>query len=236
MRKYGKKYKDALKSIADKPMYNLTEAVKLLKETSGTKFDSTAEVHLNLNIDPKQADQIVRSTVMLPHGTGKKLKIAAVTTDEKVKIAKDAGATAAGLEDLIEEFKKGKFNYDIVVATPDVMKNLAKVAKILGQKGLMPNPKSGTVTHDLGKTIEELGRGRIEIKNDKDGNVHSIFGKVSFKEDELENNLRTLLRTMRDAKPSGIKGTYIQSITVTTTMGPGIKLSVNEVMGSLSKE
>ncbi len=216
-------------------MYNLIEAIKLVKETSTTKFDSTAEVHLNLNINSKQADQTIRSTVILPHGTGKKLKIAAVVNDDKVKSAKDAGATTAGLEDLIAEFGKGKFDYDVVVATPNVMKNLGKVAKILGQKGLMPNPKSGTVTPDVEKVIEELSRGRIELRNDKEGNVHSIFGKVSFKEDELENNLRALLQTIRDSKPTGIKGTYIKSITVTTSMGPGIKLDVNEVMANLSK-
>jgi len=233
--KRGKKYKNALKSIAEKPMYNLSEAVKLAKETGATKFDSTAEIHLNLNIDPKQADQIVRSTVILPHGTGKKLKIAAIVSDDKVKVAKDAGAVSAGLEDLIEEFKKGKFKYDIIVAMPDVMKNLGKVAKILGQKGLMPNPKSGTVTTDIEKTIEELSRGRIEIKNDKEGNVHGIFGKTSFKEDELENNLKTFLLAIRNTKPSGVKGTYIKSITVTTSMGPGIRLDVNEVMSNLSK-
>jgi large subunit ribosomal protein L1 len=235
MKKYGKNYKKALESLKAKPMYNLNEAVKLVKETGGTKFDSTAEIHLNLNIDSKQADQTVRSTVTLPHGTGKKLKIAAVVPDDKVKSAKDAGATAAGLEDMIAEFEKGKFDYDVVVATPDVMKNLGKVAKVLGQKGLMPNPKSGTVTPNIEKAIEELSRGRVELRNDKEGNVHSIFGKVSFKEEELENNLKALLQTIRDSKPSGIKGTYIKSITVTTTMGPGIRLDINEVMANLSK-
>lgn len=232
---HGKRYRKALESVNGKPMHDLTEAVKLLKETGNTKFDSTAEVHLNLNIDPKQADQLVRSTVVLPHGTGKKLKIAAVTTDDKVKAAKEAGAVAAGLEDLLGEFETGKFDYDIIVATPDVMKNLGKVAKILGQKGLMPNPKSGTVSDNIVKVIEELSRGRVEFRNDKEGNVHSIFGKVSFKEEELENNLKTFLKAIRDSKPSGVKSTFINSITVTTTMGPGIHLSVNEVMGSLNK-
>lgn len=235
MKKYGKNYKKALESLKEKPMYDLAEAVKLVKETGKTKFDSTAEIHLNLNIDPKQADQIVRSTVILPHGTGKKLKIAAVVSDDKVKAAKDAGATSAGLEDLIAEFEKGKFDYDVIVATPDSMKSLGKVAKILGQKGLMPNPKSGTVTDDIEKAIEELSRGRIELRNDKEGNVHSIFGKVSFKEEQLENNLKAFLQAVREAKPSGVKGTFIKSITVTTTMGPGIRLNVNEVMSSLSK-
>lgn len=236
MRIRSKRYRKAVESIKrGRPIYNITEAVKLVKETGNTKFDSTAEIHLSLNIDPKQADQTVRSTVVLPHGTGKKLKIAAVVTDDKVKAAKEAGAVAAGLDDLLTEFEKGKFDYDVIIATPDVMKNMGKVAKILGQKGLMPNPKSGTVTQDVAKTIGELSRGRVEFRNDKEGNVHSIFGKASFKEEELENNLKTFLRAVREVKPSGVKGTFIKSITVTTTMGPGIRLNVSEVMGSLSK-
>lgn len=233
MKKYGKNYKKALEAAKGKPMYNLTEAVKLLKEFSATKFDSTAEIHLNLSIDPKQADQSIRSTVILPHGTGKKLKIAAVVSDDKVKAAKDAGATAAGLEDLIAEFEKGKFKYDVIVATPDVMKNLGKVAKILGQKGMMPNPKSGTVTPDIEKTIEELNRGRVEFRNDKEGNIHSIFGKTSFKEEELENNLKAFLQALRDNKPSGVKGAFIKSITICSTMGPGVRLDANQVMSEL---
>jgi large subunit ribosomal protein L1 len=235
MKKYGKNYKSVSESIKGKTFGNLTDAVKAVKDSGKTKFDSTAEIHLNLNIDPKQADQIVRSTVALPHGTGKKLKIAAVVPDDKVAAAKAAGATAAGLEDLLVELGKGKFDYDVIVATPDVMKNLGKVAKVLGQKGLMPNPKSGTISPDIEKTIEELSRGRVEFRNDKDGNVHSIFGKTSFKEEELENNLKAFLQAFRDAKPSGVKGTYIKSMTLCTTMGPGITLDVNEVMGSLSR-
>lgn len=235
MSKYGKKYKEAASKLAGKPAHGLTEAVKLLKETSATKFDGTVEIHLNLNIDPKQSDQMVRSTVTLPHGTGKKLKIAAVVPDDKVKSAKAAGATAAGMEDLIAELGKGKFNYDVVVATPDAMKKLSKVAKVLGQKGLMPNPKSGTVAPDVEKAIEELMRGRIEFRNDKEGNIHSIFGKTSFKEEELENNLRAFLQAIREAKPSGVKGTFIKSMTVCTTMGPGVRLDINETMSSLAK-
>ena len=235
MKKYGKNYKSAAEKIKDKTTYNLSEAVKLLKETSSTKFDGTAEIHLNLNIDTKQSDQTVRSTVILPHGTGKKLKIAAIVPDDKVKAAKDAGALSAGLEDLITELGKGKFDYDVIVATPDTMKKLSKVAKVLGQKGLMPNPKSGTVSPDIEKTIQELTRGRIELRTDKEGNLHSVFGKMSFKEDELENNLKAFLQAIRDAKPSGTKGTFIKSITVCTTMGPGIRLNINEVVGSLSK-
>ncbi len=235
MRNIGKKYKTAAEPLKGKVVTTIAEAVELIKSTSTTKFDSTAEIHFNLNIDPKQNDQAIRTTVVLPHGTGKKPKIAAVVSDDKISAAKAAGAKSAGLEDLITELGKGKFDYDVVVATPDVMKNLGKVAKVLGQKGLMPNPKSGTVTPDIEKAIEELMRGRIELRNDKEGNIHSIFGKVSFKEDELENNLKTLFQTIRDNKPSGVKGTFIKSITLCTTMGPGIKLDVNEIMASLSK-
>ncbi len=235
MKKYGKKYKNVAESVKGQTVSALDEAAKKVKEAGTTAFDSTAEVHLNLNINPKQADQTIRTTVVLPHGTGKKLKIAAVVPDDKVSAAKAAGAAVAGLEDLIAEFESNKFDYDVIVAVPEVMKDLGKVAKNLGQKGMMPNPKSGTVTTDIEKTIEELSRGRIELRNDKDGNVHAVFGKVSFKEEELENNLRALLQALRDNKPSGAKGTFINSITLCTTMGPAIRLDVNEVMRSLSK-
>ncbi len=235
MKKYSKKHKEAQKKLGNDPIETIEEAIKLVKSTAITKFDSTAEIHLNLNIDPTKADQTVRSTIILPHGTGKNLKIAAVVNDDMVKAAKAAGATSAGLEDLIEEFKKGKFNYDVVVATPDVMKSLSKVAKTLGQKGLMPNPKSGTVAQDIIKAIEELSRGRVEFRNDKQGSIHSVFGKTSFKEAELENNLKAFLSAIKETKPTGAKGNYIKSITLTTTMGPAIRLNVNEVMASLSK-
>jgi large subunit ribosomal protein L1 len=232
---HGKKYKKAIELLKGKEFYSLAEAVDLLKKTTVTKFNGTAEIHLNLNIDPTQADQTLRSTVALPHGTGKKLKIAAIVPDEKVKMALEAGATAAGLTDLIAEFEKGKIEYDVIVATPDVMKNLGKVAKTLGQKGMMPNPKSGTVSPDIVKTIQELTKGRVEFRNDKEGNIHAIFGKLSFKEEELLNNLKSFLMAIRDAKPTGVKGTYINSITINSTMGPGIKLDTKTVMGELPK-
>jgi len=205
----------------------------MVKETGVTKFDATAEVHFNLNLDPKKAEEALRGTVMLPHGSGKTVKIAAIVTDDKAKAAKAAGADAAGLDDLIEEFSKGKVDYDVIVATPDVMRHLGKIAKILGQKGLMPNPKSGTVTPDVTKTITELKKGRVEYRVDKEGNIHTIFGKVSFKQEELENNLKVMIKTLRDAKPSTVKGTFMNSITLTTTMGPGIKLDLNEALKSL---
>lgn len=231
--KPGKRYRAAFEKVKGSPDYPLTEAIKLLKETATTKFDATAEVHFKLNIDSKKQEQNLRDTLSLPHGTGKSIRIAAVVADDRVKEAKEAGATAAGLEDLIDEFSKGKIDYDVIVAAPDVMKQLSKVAKILGQKGMMPNPKSGTVSSDIKKTIEELKRGRIEIRNDKEGNVHLVFGKCSFKEAELENNLKVILRAMRDSKPATVKGNYIQSITIASTMGPGLRLSIGEVMGNL---
>ena len=235
MKKYGKNYKKALDQIQGKALFKIDEAIKIAQDTSATKFDSTVEIHFNLNIDSRKADQMIRGTVILPHGTGKTVKIAAIVNDDKVKAAKAAGAASAGLEDLITEFSKGKINYDVIVATPDVMKHLGKIAKILGQKGIMPNPKSGTITNDIEKTIKELMQGRIEFRNDKEGNVHTIFGKVSFKEDELKNNLKTILKEIRDAKPSGVKSGYIKSITITTTMGPGMRLDVNEALKEVSK-
>ncbi|MFH1410371.1 MAG: 50S ribosomal protein L1 [Patescibacteria group bacterium] len=231
--KRGKKYTESLKKLGDKKSFPLPEAVRLLKETGTTKFDSTAEVHINLNIDSTKADQVIRGTINLPHGSGKKVRIAALVTDDKIKAAKDAGADEAGLEDLVAEFEKGKINFDVIIAMPAVMKQIGKVAKILGQKGLMPNPKAGTVTDDVVKTIKELKAGRLEYRNDKEGNVHSIFGKLSFKEEELENNFKSFLRVIREAKPSSIKGSFIKSITITSTMSPGIKLDVNEALKAL---
>lgn len=231
--KRGKKYTEAAKKLNPKKFYNLSEGLRLLKETATTKFDSTAEVHFNLNIDPAKAEQAIRGTINLPHGSGKKVRIAAIVTDDKIKTAKNAGADEAGLEDLVAEFEKGKINYDVIVATPDVMKQIGKVAKILGQKGLMPNPKAGTVTDNIEKTIRELKAGRLEYRNDKEGNIHSVFGKLSFKEEELENNLKAFFRVIRDTKPSVIKGSFIKSVTLTSTMGPGIKLDVNDTLKQL---
>ncbi|MBN2087795.1 50S ribosomal protein L1 [Candidatus Peregrinibacteria bacterium] len=233
MPKQGKNYRNALDKIKGKEFYELTEAVKLLKETGTTKFDGTAEVHINLNIDPKKADQAIRGTVALPHGSGKKVRIAAIVSDDKIKSAKEAGAVSAGLEDLIEEFTKGKVDYDVIVATPDSMKKLGKVAKILGQKGVMPNPKSGTVTDNVEKTIKELLAGRVEYRNDKEGIIHTIFGKLSFKEEQLENNLKTVLKVIRESKPAGIKGTFVKSISIASSMGPGIALDATDVMKNL---
>lgn len=227
--KRGKKYRAAIANIDRNKFYTLDEALELLEQSATTKFDSSAEVHMNLGIDPKHADQIVRGTLTLPHGTGKKLRIVAFVDEGKAKECKAAGAIEAGTEDLVAKISKGWTDFDVAVATPDQMKSLGKVAKTLGQQGLMPNPKAGTVTPEPAQVIEEIQKGRIEYKNDKEGNTHNMFGKMSFGKEKLKENLQTYLKGIADAKPSGVKGTYIKSLTITTTMGPGIKVDTAEV-------
>ena len=229
----GKNYRAALEKIDPEAFYSLEDAIKLAKETSTTKFDSSVEIHMNLGIDPKQAEQAIRATVSLPHGTGKTVRVVAFVGDDKVKEAKDAGAIEAGSKDLIEKVEKGWMDFDTAVATPDMMKDLAKIARTLGQAGLMPNPKAGTVTPEIGKTVGEIMKGQVEYRNDKLANLHNVVGKVSFGEKELMENLQTYLKAVKDKKPSGIKGNFINSMTLTTTMGPGIKLDVNGVMNEL---
>lgn len=233
MKKHGKKYRE-VKSIIEKPNYPLPEAVALLKKTSPVKFDASCEVHMKMGLDPKQADQLLRGTVVMPHGTGKSVKVIAFVPEAQVKVAKEAGAVSAGGEELIEKIAKGWLDFDTAVATPDMMKSLGKVAKTLGQKGLMPNPKAGTVTTDVSKTVGEIMKGKVEFRMDKLANVHNIFGKVSFPEQNLEENLKTFLRAIVQAKPSGAKGIFIKSITLVTTMGPAVRLDPNETLKSLS--
>ncbi len=229
----GKKYVNAAKMVDVTKMYNLDEACELLKKTSTTKFDSSCEVHFKLGVDTKQADQLVRSTVALPHGTGKEVRVIAFVNEGQVKEAKEAGAVKAGLDELVEEILKGYMDFDVAVAAPDVMKNLGKVAKILGTKGMMPNPKAGTVTPDIAKTIAELKKGRVEFRTDKQSQIHNAFGKVSFSAADLKGNLKTIIKAIVDTKPSGVKGNYILGISVATTMGPGIKLDLPAVMAEL---
>ncbi len=226
---HGKKYRKAAEQIDRTKRYTLSEALDLLLATSVTKFDASCEVHVNLGIDPKQSDQMIRTTVSLPHGIGKEVRVVAFVDEGKVKEALAAGAMKAGLEDLMEEVSKGFVGFDVAVATPDTMKALAKVAKILGPKGLMPNVKAGTVTTEVGKTVEEMKKGKIEFKSDKQGIVHSSFGKVSFGKEKLLENAQALLRAVTDAKPASIKGTYLKSIFVTTTMGPSLQVVTDKV-------
>ncbi|MFA6918252.1 MAG: 50S ribosomal protein L1, partial [Candidatus Gracilibacteria bacterium] len=186
-KKHGKKYLEAAK-LVEKKAYSLDEAVALLKKTNPTKFDASVEVHFYLGVDPKQADQNIRTTVALPHGTGKDVRVVAFVGEEKIKEAKAAGAVEAGTEVLIEKIEGGWLGFDVAIATPDQMKNLGKIAKTIGQKGLMPNPKTGTVTTDVAKTIAEIKKGKVEVRVDKLSNLHNIFGKVSFTEAQLKDN------------------------------------------------
>jgi large subunit ribosomal protein L1 len=229
----GKKYKKAAEMVDPNMLYDLDKAIELLKATSTTKFDSSCELHLKLGVDVKQAEQMVRSTVTLPNGTGKDVRVIAFVADDKVKDALAAGAIKAGLDDLIEEITKGFLGFDVAVASPDVMKNLGKVAKILGTKGLMPNPKAGTVSPDIVGTIKDLKKGKVEFRTDKQAQIHNNFGKVSFDADKLKENLKALLKAIVDSKPAGVKGTYIKGAAIATTMGPGIKLDAAKLMTEL---
>ncbi len=225
-RQHGKKYAEVKKLVEANKSYPLEEAIELLLKTNTAKFDASCEFHINLGVDPTHADQMVRSTVQLPHGIGKEVRVIAFVSDEQVKVAKAAGASKAGLEDLMEDISKGFMDFDVAVATPDVMKNLSKVAKILGPKGLMPNPKSGTVSADIAKTITEMKQGKIEFKTDKQGILHNIFGKVSFGKEKLLENAKAFIHAVKEAKPSGVKSTYINSVYMTTTMGPSVTVAL----------
>ena len=224
-RKHGKKYAERA-ALIDKERYPIDEAVALLMKLSTTSFDASAELHIRINADTTQADQLVRTTVHLPHGTGKTLRIAAFVPDDMIEKAKKAGADKAGNEDLIKEVQSEKIDFDIAVAHSELMKNLGKIAKILGQRGMMPNPKSGTVTKNVVEAIKELKKGRIECKMDKQGIIHTTFGKLSFGEQKLKENLESILKAVKEAKPAGIKGSYILSATVAPTMGPGIRIEM----------
>jgi large subunit ribosomal protein L1 len=218
----SKRLEEVSKLVDKNKVYTVEEAVSLVKETAKAKFDETVEVHIRLGIDPKQSDQIVRGTVSLPHGIGRTRKIAVLVKGEKQKEAQTVGADIVGSDDLIEEISKGKLDFDILVATPDIMRDLSKVAKVLGPKGLMPNPKAGTVTFEIGKTVAELKKGRVEYKNDSFGIIHVPVGKVSFDKEKLVGNIKALVEVVIKAKPSSSKGQYIKSISISSTMGPGI--------------
>lgn len=224
-RSKGKKYAER-KALVTRPLYSVAEAVELLPRLSTTSFDGSAEVHIRINADTTQADQLVRTIVPLPHGTGRDIRIAAFVPDDMIADAKQAGAALAGNEDLIKDVSDGKIAFDIAVASPKMMKDLGKVAKTLGQKGLMPSPKSGTVTENVAKVIGELKKGRIEVKMDKQGIIHTVFGKISFGPKKLQENLETLIAAVKEAQPTGIKGEYIRSVSVSPTMGPGVKVQI----------
>ena len=224
----SKRLKQAKEKIESGKLYNIEEAIELVKETSQVKFDASVEVHINLGIDPQKGDQIVRGSVILPNGTGKKLKIAAFVTEDKIEQIKKAGADIVGADDLINKIKKtNKTDFDIAITVPEMMKNLAVIARILGQKGLMPKPKTGTIGSDLEKIIGELKQGKISYKNDDTANIHIIIGKISFDNKALIENFNTFLKSLRKIKPNSLKTTFINTITITSSMGPGIKVQPN---------
>jgi large subunit ribosomal protein L1 len=228
MSKSGKKYVEASKKVDRTTLYTKEEAVKLVKETSITKFDSTIEVAFNLNVDTKKADQQLRGSMVLPNGTGKSKKVLVIAKGEAAEAAKKAGADFVGDTDMIEKIEKENwFDYDVIVATPDMMAQLGKIGRVLGPKGLMPNPKTGTVTMNTQKAVEDIKKGMIEYKTDAYGNVHTIIGKASFDEKKLVENLVYVFNTINKAKPTVVKGKYINSITLSSTMGPGVKVDEN---------
>ncbi|MFA6096645.1 MAG: 50S ribosomal protein L1 [Candidatus Paceibacterota bacterium] len=222
----SKRYREIKKRIDSDKRYSLDEAVKLLVKNATAKFNESVEVHVRTGIDPKMADQLIRGTVVLPNGTGKEKKIAVFAEGEKAMEAKQAGADLVGGQDLIDKIKQTKeTNFDISVATPDIMKKMAVIAKVLGPKGLMPSPKTDTVTFDIKKTVEQLKKGKISFKNDDTGNIHQLVGKISFGDEKLKENIAFYIQAIREARPAGVKGEYIKDIIITSTMGAGIKVS-----------
>lgn len=220
----GKRYRQAAESLDIEHLYMPAEALKLLKDAPTAKFDETVEVAFNLGVDPRKADQIVRGTVTLPHGTGKTVRVAAFATGEKAREAREAGADLVGGEELVAEVIKGNIDFEAAVATPDLMSAVGKAGRVLGPRGLMPNPKTGTVTFDIGKAVSDIKGGKLEYKTDKTGNVHLIIGKKSFDEKALQDNYLMVVEEVLRAKPSAAKGKYIKSVTLSSTMGPGIKI------------
>ena len=226
MAKVGKKYAEAAKKIDRSKSYSVAEAVKLAKETNIAKFDASVEVSFKLNVDPRHADQQIRGAMVLPHGTGKTQKVCIITQGPKEQEAKDAGADFVGGKELLEEIQKGWFDFDVIVATPNMMGELGKLGRLLGPKGLMPNPKTGTVTMDVAKAVEDIKKGKVEYRVDKEGNINLMIGKVSFDDEKLVDNFNAIYNTIVKARPAAVKGAYIKNLVLTTTMGPGIHVEI----------
>lgn len=228
MRKFGKKYVEASKKVEKNTLYSATDAVKLVKETNVTKFDSTIDIAIKLNVDPKKADQMLRGSLVLPNGSGKSKKILVLAKGEQAKVAKELGADYVGDKDLIDKIKtENWFDFDIIVATPEMMPEVGKIGNILGPRGLMPNPKTGTVTPKVDTVINDIKKGMVEYRTDSYGNIHTIIGKASFSETALLENLKYVVSTISKSKPTSVKGTFVQGISISSTMGPGIKVDKN---------
>ncbi len=222
--KHGKHYRSALEKIDRRHHYGLGEAVSLVKDIAGAKFDESVEVAMNLGVDPRHADQMVRGTVNLPNGTGKEVRVLVFAKGEQLLEAQGAGADFAGGEELVEKVKGGWFGFDVVVASPDMMRDVGKLGSLLGPRKLMPSPKAGTVTNDIVKTVKELKAGKIEFRVEKNGIIHSAVGRVSFSAEQLLENLQAVVEAVMRARPAASKGTYLKNLTVSTTMGPGVKI------------
>lgn len=229
MAKLSKKYSEAVKQYDSKQAYETAEAISIVKKVASAKFDETVEVAVRLGVDPKKADQQIRGAVVLPHGTGKTLRVLVFAKGDKLKEAEAAGADYVGDDDYINKIQQGWFDFDVVVATPDMMGAVGKLGRVLGPKGLMPNPKTGTVTFDVEKAIKEIKAGKIEYRVDKAGNIHVPIGKVSFDESKLVDNFQTIIDTLYKVKPAAAKGQYIRNVAVSSTMGPGVKVNLSKI-------
>ena len=229
MAKRGKKYLEAVKLVDRSKAYSITEAVELVKKTSFTKFDASVEVAFRLGVDPKKADQQIRGAVVLPNGTGKTQRVLVFAKGEKAKEAEAAGADYVGDTEYITKISQGWFEFDVIVATPDMMGEVGKLGRTLGPKGLMPNPKTGTVTFDVTKAVNEIKAGKVEYRVDKAGNIHVPIGKASFEDNKLVENFNTIFETMQKVKPAASKGTYMKNVAITSTMGPSVKVDPSSV-------
>lgn len=227
MAKKSKKYQEAVKLIDRSNLYNPTEAIELVKQASKANFDETVEVAVRLGVDPKKNDQQVRGAVVLPNGTGKTQRVLVFAKGEKAKEAEAAGADYVGDADFINKIQQGWFEFDVIVATPDMMAEVGKLGRVLGPKGLMPNPKTGTVTFDVEKAVNEIKAGKVEYRVDRTGNIHVPIGKVSFETEKLQENLKTIVETLIKVKPAAAKGVYLKNISISSTMGPGVKVGPN---------
>lgn len=225
----GKRYLEAAQKVDRERQYGPAEAVRMVKEFPEAKFDETVELAFHLGVDPRKADQMIRGTVSLPHGTGRSVRVAAFATGDKAREAQEAGADVVGGEDLVDEVLKGNIDFDAAVATPDAMSLLGKAGRVLGPRGLMPNPKAGTVTPDIGKAVRDIKAGKLEYRVDRQGNLHVVVGKRSFDEQRLLENYLAVVDEIMRAKPAAVKGRYLKSVTLSTTMGPGIRIDPNRL-------